>query len=170
MSAAAFIPILFITALTPSGALFVSDTSSSDYPVYPFNPAYGDSEYDDGWSHGSLLSAPNWLLAQIDQNLKSTVLDQGVTPFQLKSQRPLKDILQKGTQVLKVGTIVLHTIHSKKRLNLNLHHLMPGMEQVLHLKVRKEISPALEAYAKAITYAKAHHLTGLYMQEKEGIV
>ncbi|MDX8549227.1 tetratricopeptide repeat protein [Methanospirillum sp. J.3.6.1-F.2.7.3] len=154
MSAAAFIPILFIAALTPSGALFVSDTSSSDYPVYPFNPAYGDSEYDDGWSHGSLLSAPNWLLAQIDQNLMSTVLDRGVTPIPTEVPETFEGYIAEGYAGLEGGNYRAAYNSFKKAIELESTSSDAWYGAGIALESQKRYLSALEAYAKAITYAK----------------
>ena len=58
---------------------------------------------DDGWSHGSLFSAPNWLLAQIDQNLMSTVLDYGYTPIPTEVPKSFEDHVAEGFAALDGG-------------------------------------------------------------------
>ena len=59
--------------------------------------------YDDGWSYGSLFSAPNWLLAQIDPNIMSTVLDYGFTPVPTEVPPDFEGCIAEGYAALEGG-------------------------------------------------------------------
>ncbi|PWR73636.1 hypothetical protein ACKUB1_04135 [Methanospirillum stamsii] len=68
------------------GTIFSTFGSADTDKVYYSGQAYdpeiipsGMIPYDDnGWTQGSLFTTPIWLLKQIDPNIMSTVLDQGV--------------------------------------------------------------------------------------------
>ena len=83
MSPHTVIPLILVITLLSIGSLCADKTNIVSCNGYYFDPEVvpsGMIPYEDGWSHGVLFSAPNWLLAQIDQNLTSSVLDYGPTP------------------------------------------------------------------------------------------
>lgn len=153
--------ILFVLAITliilgsPSGA----DVNKTYYNGYSFDPELvpsGMIPYQGGWSHGSLFSAPNWLLAQLDQNLMSTVLDRGVTP----TPTPVigsdaYDIhISEGFAALEGGNYrAAYTAFQAATV------LKPDSSDAWYglgiaLESQKRFLSALDAYTKAISYAQ----------------
>jgi len=109
---------------------------------------------DDGWSHGSLFSAPNWLLAQIDQNLMSTVLDYGYTPIPTEVPRSFEDHVAEGFAALDGGNYRAAYNAFKKAIELKPSSSDAWYGTGLSLESQKRYLSALDAYSNAISHAK----------------
>lgn len=153
--------ILFALAITliilgsPSGA----DVNKTYYNGYSFDPELvpsGMIPYQGGWSHGSLFSAPDWLLAQIDQNLMSTVLDRGVTP----TPTPVIGFdaydthISEGFAALEGGNYraAYAAFQAATVLKPDSSDAWYGLG--IALESQKRFLSALDAYTKAISYAQ----------------
>lgn len=153
--------ILFALAITliilgsPSGA----DVNKTYYNGYSFDPELvpsGMIPYQGGWSHGSLFSAPNWLLAQIDQNLMSTVLDRGVTPTPTPviGSDTYDTHISEGFAALEGGNYraAYTAFQAATALKPDSSDAWYGLG--IALESQKRFLSALDAYTKAISYAQ----------------
>ncbi|HPP79081.1 tetratricopeptide repeat protein [Methanospirillum sp.] len=153
--------ILFVLAITliilgsPSGA----DVNKTYYNGYSFDPELvpsGMIPYEPGWSHGSLFSAPNWLLAQIDQNLTSTVLDRGVTPTPTPviASDAYETYMSEGFAALEGGNYraAYTAFQAATELKPDSSDAWYGLG--IALESQKRFLSALDAYTKAISYAQ----------------
>jgi len=139
----------------PSGA----EVNKTYYNGYSFDPELvpsGMIPYEPGWSHGSLFSAPNWLLVQIDQNLMSTVLDRGVTPTPTPviSSDEFENYIAEGFAALQGGNYrtAYTAFQAATTLKPDSSDAWYGLG--IALESQKRYLSALDAYTKAISYAQ----------------
>ncbi len=157
MQSAAQIPILVLSVLILSGSTLFAAAAPVFYSGSPdadgFVPT-GMITSDDGWSHGSLFSAPNWLLAQIDPNLMSTVLDFGYTPVPTEAPKEFEDYIAEGYAALDGGNYRAAYNAFKKAIELQPSSSDAWYGTGLALESQKRYLSALDAYSQAISYAK----------------
>ncbi|HOJ97828.1 MAG TPA: tetratricopeptide repeat protein, partial [Methanospirillum sp.] len=153
--------ILFVLAITLIilGSPSVADVNKTYYNGYSFDPELvpsGMIPYQGGWSHGLLFSAPNWLLAQIDQNLTSTVLDRGVTPTPTPviASDAYETYMSEGFAALEGGDYraAYTAFQAATELKPDSSDAWYGLG--IALESQKRFLSALDAYTKAISYAK----------------
>ncbi len=154
-SPVSILAIALIILGIPSGA----DVNKTYYNGYSFDPELvpsGMIPYEPGWSHGSLFSAPNWLLAQIDQNLMSTVLDRGVTPAPTPgiSSGEFEKYITEGFAALEGGNYraAFTAFQAATALKPDSSDAWYGLG--IALESQKRFLSALDAYTKAISYAQ----------------
>jgi len=157
MSPFALISVLLLSAIMSSGFMLIAESTPAQYAGSLFNPEAvpsGMIPYDDGWSHGSLFSAPNWLLAQIDQNIMSTVLDYGVTPVPTEAPQNFQDYISAGFAALEGGNYreAYNAFKMATQLESTSSDAWYGLS--IALESQKKYLSALEAYTKAISAAK----------------
>ena len=141
------------------GVVCTADTGKVYYNGYAFDPDLvpsGMVPYEDGWSHGSLFSAPNWLLKQIDQNLMSTVLDRGVTPSPTPTITPdqTDDYISTGYAALDGGNYRGAYSAFQKATELDPTNPEAWYGLGITLERQNRYLSALEAYQQAITSAE----------------
>lgn len=150
---------ILIIVLFILGSPSVADRNKTYYNGYAFDPELvpsGMIPYEPGWSHGALFSAPDWLLAQIDQNLTSTVLDRGVTPAPTPVDTPMdfEKYISDGFAALEGGdyraayTAFLAATGQKPESSDAWYGLGIALES------QKRFLSALDAYTKAISFAQ----------------
>ncbi len=159
MSHLASLLFILVIALIILESPSIADTNKTYYNGYAFDPNLvpsGMIPYEGGWQHGVLFSAPNWLLAQIDQNLMSTVLDRGITPTPTPSTSSgnFEKYITDGFNALQAGEY-----RTAYTAFLAATELMPESSDAwyglgLSLESQKRFLSALDAYTKAISYAK----------------
>jgi len=157
MSPITLILLILVTTLCSFGIVCIADSEKTDNDEYSFNSGFipsGMIPYDDGWSHGSLFSAPNWLLAQFDPNLMSTVLDYGVTPVPTETPPDFEDYISEGYAALDGGNYRAAYTAFQKAIELNPTSSDAWYGLGISLESQKRYLSALDAYAKAISYAK----------------
>ena len=116
---------------------------------------------DDGWSHGSLFSAPNWLLAQIDQNLMSTVLDYGYTPIPTEVPRSFEDHVAEGFAALDGGNYRAAYNAFKKAIELKPDYLKAYYGRGVARAFQKDYKGSITDFNKVISidpnYVQAYY-------------
>lgn len=142
--------VLVLSVLALSGCMVFS----SGYPYADGVVPSGMIAGTDGWSHGSLFSAPNWLLAQIDPNLMSTVLDYGYTPVPTEVPKGFEDYVAEGYAALEGGNYRAAYNAFKKAIELQPSSSDAWYGSGLALESQKRYLSALEAYTQAISYSK----------------
>ncbi len=157
MSSAAPIPVMVLSVLMLSGCMQYAIAAPVFYSGYPYADGFVPSGMitgDDGWSHGSLFSAPNWLLAQMDPNLMSTVLDYGYTPIPTEAPKDFEDYIAEGFASLEGGNYRAANTAFKKAIELQPSSSDAWYGNGLALESQKRYLSALDAYGQAISYAK----------------
>jgi len=148
--------IVVLSVLVVAGIPVCSGAAPVFFSGYPYNEGFVPSGMitgDDGWSHGSLFSAPNWLLAQIDPNLMSTVLDFGYTPVPTEAPKGFEDYIAEGYAALDGGNYRAAYNAFKKAIELQPASSDAWYGTAIALESQKRYLSALEAYAQAISYA-----------------
>ena len=151
--------ILAIIAIIPGTATVADTAEKIFYNGYAFDPELvpsGMIPFEGGWSHGSLFSAPEWLLAQIDQDLMSTVLDRGVTPTPTPviPSEDFENNLANGFAAFEGGNY-----HAAYKAFQDAIELKPESSDAWYglgivLETQKKYLSALDAYMKSISFAK----------------
>lgn len=156
MRSAASPVVLVLSVLVLSGCLVLTTAA----PVFSSSP-YADGFVPsgmiggaDGWSHGNLFSAPNWLLAQIDPDLMSTVLDYGYTPIPTEVPKGFEDYVAEGYAALEGGNYRAAYNAFQKAIELQPSSSDAWYGTGLALESQKRYLSALDAYTQAISYAK----------------
>ncbi|MDD3574133.1 MAG: tetratricopeptide repeat protein [Methanospirillum sp.] len=112
---------------------------------------------DDGWSHGSLFSAPNWLLEQFDDESKE--LSQ-MDYFGIKLQEPTPvpptamDLVNEGWIFLEKGNNKDALKSFEKALAINSASTEAWYGRGLALENQKRYLSAIDAYSKAVSFSK----------------
>ncbi|MDD3574132.1 tetratricopeptide repeat protein [Methanospirillum sp.] len=153
MTSTVLTPLMVMSVLVLS--CFISCTTAA--PVSGYSGGFVPSGMivdDDGWSHGSLFSAPSWLLAQIDQNLMSTVLDYGYTPIPTEVPRSFEDFVAEGYAALDGGNYRAAYNAFKNAIEIQPSSSDAWYGTGLALEGQKRYLSALDAYSNAISYAK----------------
>ncbi|KAF5090780.1 tetratricopeptide repeat protein [Methanospirillum sp.] len=112
---------------------------------------------DDGWSRGNLLAAPNWLLAQFDDESKEmSKLDYFGTDLQTPTPKPptYEDYVKEGWSYLEGGSFKDALNSFEKAINLNGTAPEAWYGRGLALENQKRYLSAIDAYTKAVSYAK----------------
>jgi tetratricopeptide (TPR) repeat protein len=153
------ISILVIVATIFVMPVLAADTEWVFYNGYAFHPELvpsGMIPFEGGWSHGSLFSAPEWLLDQIDQNLMSTVLDRGVTPAPTPavSLEEFENFISNGFAALEGGNYQAAYKAFQAAIELK-----PGSPDAWYglgitLESQKRFLSALDAYTRSASFAK----------------
>jgi len=157
MRSAASPVVLVLSVLVLSGCLVLTTAA----PVFHYGYPYADGIVpsgmitgSDGWSHGSLFSAPNWLLAQIDPDLMSTVLDYGYTPVPTEVPKVFEDYVAEGYAALEGGNYRAAYNAFQKAIELQPSSSDAWYGTGLALESQKRYLSALDAYGQAISFAK----------------
>ncbi|PWR73411.1 tetratricopeptide repeat protein [Methanospirillum stamsii] len=109
---------------------------------------------EEGYSQGSLFRTPSWLLAQIDSDIMSTVLDRGPIPTPTEVTPSYEGYFKEGYAALEAGNYRTAYTAFKKAIDLQPTSADAWYGLALALESQKRYLSALEAYTDAITYAK----------------
>ena len=113
---------------------------------------------DDGWTHGSLFSAPNWLLDRIDQSSREmSSLDYYGVRMEEPTQKPptYKEYVAEGWGYLQAGSYREALKSFEKALAENGTSTEAWYGRGLALENQKRYLSANDAYEKAVSYAKS---------------
>lgn len=149
--------ILLVVTLALIGRVCYADTEKTYYSGYGFDSDLvpsGMISYEEGWSHGSLFSAPNWLLAQMDQSLISTVLDYGITPVPTQKPKNFEDYIAEGYSAIEGGNYREAYSAFSKATEIEPLSSDAWYGLGIALESQKRYLSALDAYVKAISYTK----------------
>lgn len=125
---------------------------------------------DDGWQHGSLFSAPNWLLAQFDdESREMSNLDYFGAKLVEPTQKPptYLDFVKEGWAYLEGGNYRDAQKSFEKAIELNGTSTNAWYGRGLSLENQKRYLSAIDAYSKAATYSKKPKEAGARMPERE---
>ncbi len=112
---------------------------------------------DDGWSHGSLFSAPNWLLEQFDD--ESSEMSQ-IDYFGIKLQEPTPkaptamDHIKEGWAYLEGGNNKDALKSFEKALAINEASTEAWYGRGIALENQKRYLSAIDAYSKAVSFSR----------------
>jgi len=112
---------------------------------------------DDGWSHGSLFSAPNWLLAQFDdESREMSQMDYFGAKLVSPTPTPpaVMDLVQEGWAYLEGGNYKDAQKSFEKAIELNGNHSDAWYGMGLALENQKRYLSAIDAYTKAASLSK----------------
>ncbi|MDD1723808.1 MAG: tetratricopeptide repeat protein [Methanospirillum sp.] len=149
---------LLLATFTSFGMVCIADSENIYYSGVPFDPELvpsGMIPYEEGWSHGSLFSAPNWLLAQIDSSLTSSVLDYGATPAPTKPPKDYEGYISEGYAALEGGNYRDAYTAFKKATELDLSSSDAWYGTGIALESQGRYLSSLEAYGKAISLSRS---------------
>lgn len=150
--------LLLVASLSLMGIISTADSEKVYYSDIPFDPEFvpsGMVPYEEGWSHGSLFSAPNWLLAQIDSNLTSSVLDYGATPVPTEPPKDYEGYLSEGYAALEGGNYRDAYTAFKKATEIDLSSSDAWYGTGIALESQGRYLSSLEAYGKAISLSRS---------------
>ncbi|NLV25890.1 MAG: tetratricopeptide repeat protein [Methanomicrobiales archaeon] len=126
---------------------------TSAHSVQALSPGFTYYEDDDGYTQGSLFRTPTWLLSQIDQNIMSTVLDQGPVPTPTEEPLTYDDYLAEGYAALEGGNFRTAYNAFKKAIELEGTSVDAWYGAGIALENQKRYLSAVDAYSNAISYA-----------------
>ncbi|HOJ96984.1 MAG TPA: tetratricopeptide repeat protein [Methanospirillum sp.] len=112
---------------------------------------------DDGWSHGSLFSAPNWLLEQFDdESREMSKMDYFGTKLvePTPTQPTAMDLVKEGWAYLEGGNYKDALKSFEKALAINGSSPEAWYGRGLALENQKRYLSAIDAYTKALSYSK----------------
>lgn len=148
------VSLVLIAVFAPAGTIPLDGTDTISYNGYWF--------YDDmvpfgmkpdenlGWSHGSLFSAPNWLLAErMDVSEMSSVLDTGPLPA-TEEEKNLEGTLTEGYGYLEAGNYQGAYTAFKAAIEIDPTSASAWYGSGLALENQKRYLSALDAFSEAI--------------------
>lgn len=112
---------------------------------------------DDGWQHGSLFSAPNWLLDRIDDDAKqSSQMDYYGYQLQQPTEKPpgYEDYLQEAWGYLEGGSYKDAQKSFDKAIELNGTSSEAWYGRGMALENQKRYLSAIDSYEKANSFSK----------------
>ena len=112
---------------------------------------------DDGWSHGSLFSAPNWLLEQFDDESRGmSKMDYFGTKLEEPTPKPptVMDLVKEGWAYLEGGNFKDAQNSFKNAIEMNDTSTEAWYGMGLALENQKRYLSAIDAYTKAVSYSK----------------
>lgn len=109
---------------------------------------------EDGYSQGSLFRTPAWIIAQIDPDIMSTVLDRGPVPTSTENLPSYDEYIDEGYSALDGGDYRAAYTAFKKATELG-----PSSSDAWYgfgssLEKQGRYLSALDAYSQAISFAK----------------
>jgi tetratricopeptide (TPR) repeat protein len=129
-----------------------STAANSFYTVYDNNiTPSGMIPYEAGWQHGSLFSAPNWLLAMYDSDDWSHALDYGYTPKPTTVPKDIESYISAGYSSIEGGNYrdAYNSFLKATELDPSSSDAWYGLG--LSLEKQMRYVSALDAYGKAIS-------------------
>lgn len=146
--------MVLIAVFAPAGTIPLDGTDTVYYNGYWFYDdmvPYGMKPDENlGWSHGSLFSAPNWLLAErMDVSEMSSVLDTGPAPV-TEEKKTLEGILTEGYGYLEAGNYQGAYAAFKAAIEIDPTSASAWYGSGLALENQKRYLSALDAFAEAI--------------------